>query len=512
MRRSHQYRELTVLLLIGGTLFHLWFVASGRLDLAPDEAHYWEWSRRLDWSYYSKGPMVAYLIAASTRLGAHSELFVRLPAVLLALGSGFLVYAVGRQLFGSERVGFLSVVAVVGCPLFIVGSVLMTIDAPFVFFWALALFSFVRVRAGHRGHGWWLLLGVAVGCGFLSKYTMLLWFPCFVAYLLTSRTERTCVTTPGPYVALAVSCAVMLPVALWNAQHDWVSLRHVLGQAGLADHQITLSLRTFVEYLGSQFGVVSPLLFCAATGAMIRSGWLGLRRMKDEHLLLFAFSALPLGLFLLWSFTEKVEANWAAPGYLAAFVATGALWNDLLARASSRRRRLLAALILLVLLPGLGTSAVAHFPDLLALVGLDLPPRLDPTTRLEGWKELGTAVGSVRKSQQNETALLSDRYQIASELAFYVPGQPRVYNVNLGRRMNQYDIWGGLGELVGRDVLFVSDGDWEAPVPMRQACASIHKIRVVEVFRRRGHAIGAFSIFGCEQFRGLAAPTTAASY
>ena len=23
------------------------------LDLAPDEAHYWDWSRRPDWSYYS---------------------------------------------------------------------------------------------------------------------------------------------------------------------------------------------------------------------------------------------------------------------------------------------------------------------------------------------------------------------------------------------------------------------------------------------------------------------------
>ena len=29
------------------------------LDLATDEAHYWDWARNLDWSYYSKGPLVA---------------------------------------------------------------------------------------------------------------------------------------------------------------------------------------------------------------------------------------------------------------------------------------------------------------------------------------------------------------------------------------------------------------------------------------------------------------------
>src|SRR5579863_88185 len=60
------------------------------LDLAPDEAHYWDWSRHLDWSYYSKGPLVAWLIRASCALFGPASLrltgslmpAVRLPAVL----------------------------------------------------------------------------------------------------------------------------------------------------------------------------------------------------------------------------------------------------------------------------------------------------------------------------------------------------------------------------------------------------------------------------------------------
>ena len=58
---------------------HLWFIASGRLDLAPDEAHYRTWSKRLDWSYYSKGQMVAYLIALSTRSRFSSATSTGLP-------------------------------------------------------------------------------------------------------------------------------------------------------------------------------------------------------------------------------------------------------------------------------------------------------------------------------------------------------------------------------------------------------------------------------------------------
>jgi hypothetical protein len=55
--------------LVVATTIRLWYLQHGYLELSPDEAHYWEWSRRLDWSYYSKGPFVAYLIALSTALG-----------------------------------------------------------------------------------------------------------------------------------------------------------------------------------------------------------------------------------------------------------------------------------------------------------------------------------------------------------------------------------------------------------------------------------------------------------
>ncbi len=79
------YRVLALGWILALTLLHLWMIGSGRWPLSGDEAHYWEWSRRLDWSYYSKGPLVAYLIALSTRFGAHTEFWVRLPAVLLGI-------------------------------------------------------------------------------------------------------------------------------------------------------------------------------------------------------------------------------------------------------------------------------------------------------------------------------------------------------------------------------------------------------------------------------------------
>jgi 4-amino-4-deoxy-L-arabinose transferase-like glycosyltransferase len=501
-----RYVYLTVLLLIAATTLRLWYVAAGALDLAPDEAHYWEWSRRLDWSYYSKGPAVAYLIAAFTRCGSSTDFFVRLPAVLLSFGTGVLVYLLAHDLFASQRAGFLAVLACSANPLFAAGSILTTIDAPLGFFWSAAGFAAwkaVRSRVARARLAWWCVFGVALGLGVLSKYTMLLIVPCVGAYLLIAPAARRCLREPAPYVALSIACFLCIPVVVWNAQHDWVTLRHVGALAGLTsaatEDAAHFTAKTFFEFLGSQFGVVSPVLFVALVVAMITSGQRGLWERRDEYLFPCLLAAPPLAFFLLWSLYEKVEGNWAAPAYVTATVALAGLWNEQLARAP----RVAVKRIVLVLLPGFLMVVLAHFPGLPRYVGLTLPPRVDLTRRLDGWKELGRAVGAVLQETRDENLFLfSEHYQIASELAFYVPGQPRVYNIDAGRRMNQYDIWGGLERLRGRDGLFVTYGDWSAPPPVQEACEALQKLQVVET-SHLGQPGQTFSIFRCVRYKGL---------
>jgi len=72
--------------------------------------------------------------------------------------------------------------------------------------------------------------------------------------------------------------------------------------------------------------------------------------------------------------------------------------------------------------------------------------RFDPTARLRGWSQLGATVGkhlAAERAAGREPFILSDDYQVASEVAFYCPGQPATYCVQavLGARQSQYDIW-----------------------------------------------------------------------
>src|SRR5438552_6577273 len=106
------WRLLAGLLVLAAAALRLTYLASDcPLDLAPDEAHSWDWSRHLDWSYYSKGPLVAWIIRASCEIFGNwsvsligSEMLaVRLPAVLCGTLLLLSLYILTVQVFASER-------------------------------------------------------------------------------------------------------------------------------------------------------------------------------------------------------------------------------------------------------------------------------------------------------------------------------------------------------------------------------------------------------------------------
>ncbi len=500
------YRRATLLWLLALTAFHLWFIASGRWPLSGDEAHYWEWSRHLDWSYYSKGPMVAYLIAASTRLGGHTEFWVRLPAVLLGVGVAVVAFFLARRIFQSDRAGFLSVVFLSLMPLYLAGSFLMTIDPPFVFFWGLASLLLCRIPR-RRGEAAWYGAGIVFGLGLLSKYTMFMLPVCVAMWLLVSPKLRPWLRRREPYEAAFLGLLVFSPVIVWNVRHGWLSGRHVLVQAGAGGgRSLGASLLGGPEFLASQLGVVSPFLFVLMGLAVLWAWREGIRQGREDLLLLACLSAPVYIFFQVWSFATKVQANWAAHAYFTAAVAAAG-WSETWPVWGPRRqgtRRLYGLLLASIILPVVSLP-LAFFPEVLEVFGARVPAAVDLVSkRLRGWPELGREVGEVLRGSPTPPFLVSDRYQIASELAFYVEGHPRVFNANLDRRMNQYDLWGGWEALKGRDGLFVTFGAGDPPGELRDAFRRVERVKVVPIVYR-GQRLRDFSIYWGRDFRGFPA-------
>ena len=100
----------TLFLLVGlGAILCLRLVALywNTTDLFFDEAQYWAWGEEPAFGYYSKPPLIAWIIRAATEACGAGEACVRLPSPLLHTATALAVFLLGRGLYDA-RSGALS--------------------------------------------------------------------------------------------------------------------------------------------------------------------------------------------------------------------------------------------------------------------------------------------------------------------------------------------------------------------------------------------------------------------
>ncbi|MFO0866600.1 MAG: glycosyltransferase family 39 protein [Gemmataceae bacterium] len=277
---ARNYRTIALSVMVGLALLRIVYLATWcRFDLSPDEAHYWEWSRKLDWSYYSKGPLVAWIIRLSCELfGGISDslvgspmLAIRIPAIVfgsLTLGS---IYVLTARVFRSEGWGLLVLLMATTWPLLNVGSLLMTIDAPFICCWGWTLIA-AHSAVFDRSRWGWPIAGVLIALGFMAKYTMVLWIPSFALFLMFTPRYRPLMWSRGFWTMCILASCGALPVIFWNIRHGWITLLHAGSHAG-ADQPLT------------QFHWMGPLAY---VGGSVRNParhvvlLLGVRRLETS--------------------------------------------------------------------------------------------------------------------------------------------------------------------------------------------------------------------------------------
>jgi len=388
------------------TVARLGWLALDRADLYPDEAQYWVWSLHPDWGYFSKPPMVAWIIAAVTRLFGDNAAAVRLAAPLLHFATAMTIFGCARRLY-DPRTALWSAVTYAALPGVTVSAAIMSTDAPLMLCWAVALFAFIEARAG-GDRRWWLVVGIAIGLGLLSKYAMAYWLLCAFIFLGLFPAERK--HLPMLIGATALGLILYAPNFLWNVANGFASYHHTEANASLGG--ALLHPEHLLEFFGAQFGVFGPLLFAALIVLVALAG----RTLTDPRAaLLICFTLPPLGLMLGLSLLSRAQANWAAPSYVAATILVVA-WL----LAEGRRIVIVVSLALhlaAAVLAGIGLRNVA------AVAGVTLPVKYDPLHRLQGWHSLGRAV-SAQLAQHPGAILMADDRELLASLMFYVTPHP----------------------------------------------------------------------------------------
>lgn len=475
MARAWMPLALAVGLLAARTVWLVWF---SDLTLSEDEAHYWEWSRRLDWSYYSKGPGVAWLIRASTELFGISEWSVRLPAAVAGAVAMLGAAQTARWAMPDERgLPALAALLTACVPAFAVASVLMTIDAPFLACWTWGG-AFAALAVVRRNPAGWLGLGAAVGAGFLFKYTVLLLPAGVLLAWLASRNGASDGPTrrAWPWAAGGLACAALglLPVLVWNAANGWPTVRHLMGHLGLAGGDMPVVAGGSGWSIGWSLGYVA--LHLPILGGVLVLALLALRRSRRDPAAWPAvralwLMALPLLVFYLAvSFFTRTEGNWSIAA--ACTLATPAGWAVFDAVRS--RRTWTRCVWTMTLIVGLGVvlaPAMLGFLSSRRVFGEHIP-----IGRVTGMRQMADdaseRLDALHAVTGQEPFVITSHYGRASVMAFYLPGRPTVWcaSSQLGGRRTQYDLWtetdlsnpATVALLAGRPALILSEprGEW----------------------------------------------------
>jgi 4-amino-4-deoxy-L-arabinose transferase-like glycosyltransferase len=428
------------------------------VDLIGDEAYYWDWGRQLSWGYFSKPPLIAWMMALGGWTGDNTAFGLRIWVALLSCGTMLFVWLLALRMYG-KRVAFYAVAFLAAMPGGVLLGSMVTIDAPLVFFWCAALFAFygfVKPSSCWQRLCYALALLVVLGVGHLAKQIM--WtFPLLgIVYLAFGKAdERRALRSPLLWGAFLLSYLSLLPTVLWNSKHGWITFKHT-GHHFQGDGFLKFP-QNIGEFLGTQLGALSPIT-AVILFTLVIVGAKRFLKLEARERFLVTFSGVPLAVMLLMTLRQGLNANWAAAFYPAGLVLLAA-WadspKDLPGLAIWNRFHCVSKIGLWI---GVAMCLLVFLASpIIQLTGMQ-GARQDPYLRQRGWTEYAAKVNAVRERMpRTDTPIfvVGHRYY-ASELAFYLPDQPRVYQwAEKGEIDSQYQIWGGLVAFKGQEVLVV---------------------------------------------------------
>lgn len=287
-------------------------------DLRTDEAYYWTWSKENVLSFLDHPPMIAWFVRFGTAIFGDTNFGVRFGGMLaMWIAQGLIADVVWRQTRDRVATLFAILMPQAALEFGLFGSRVLPDVAmiPFALgmVWAL-------VRLAESGDGsWWFAAGAFGGLALLSKFTVVLLVPAIIAFALAPDWRSRWLRSLYPWAAFLIALSIFSPVIYWNWQHGWAGFRFQFVRVG-ADHGA--SLRTVVDFLGLQAGLVGPILFPVAIAGSVMLAWRGYRQKSPVFVLLSTCALVPFAFFFWRSLSLRVGDTWPMLIWPFAFAAT----------------------------------------------------------------------------------------------------------------------------------------------------------------------------------------------
>lgn len=445
------------------------------LEIGPDEAQYWRWSQTLDFGYYSKPPLIAWVIAASTAVFGDGEWAIRVLSPVLHGVGAFFLFLLGRRAF-DDRIGAWSAAIYLLMPGIFLSSAIITTDAMLLPASAAALYFLWRFRET-PGFGNAILAGACIGLAMLGKYAALYLYGGIALAALIDRDTRKAMLSPAGGVLLLSSLVVLGPNLYWNAANDFATVGHTADNVNLGE--TSLNPLNALDFLVDQFAVFGPVLLL-----LLLAGFAAIVGRKDKwtsarEFWLVCFVAPPLLVIMGQEILSRAHANWAASAYPGACVLVASWIDRVFGRPTSRLKvgPILKTGVAFNAVLGIVFSVMWVLPSLADATGAS-----NAMKGVRGWKQTVSEI-SQHANEINASAILTDDRELWHALDYYGRGveMPVVRQWQRGATPHSHaEEAGALKPGDDRRLLIVSSNEGLRPV-IRQDFASIEEMGYIVV-------------------------------
>lgn len=436
---------LTIAILIQLFRFITLYFQLQSSDLYVDEVYYWGWAQSFELGYYSKPPVLSWLIMATTAIFGESEWAIKIGAILIYPLTATLIYLISETLFKNRQIAFYTALAFLTIPAVSLSSMIISTDVVLLFFWSLTLYLFIKALEEDKLF-YWVLLGLSAGLGMLSKYNMAFFLVSVLLVMVLHREYREHFKNRNFYIALLLSFIVFSLNLYWQFQNDFVSFVHTKEISNIESE--LFHFNKFLEFIGSQFAIMGPIFFGLLLFLLFKVKTL-FQEKSTKILYLFV---IPYFLFIsTLSLLSHAYGNWSAPIYIAGIilVVSYMVKNNLmrLLKISIGFNILLALLFY-------------FFQPIVSTFNLNISSQIDPYKRVMGWQQLADEIDKVYK-QEGHTLLFNSRTTMA-EMIYYIKPHPfDALSYNPSNKVHhQYDMDNRLTEQhIGKTLLYVSKSE-----------------------------------------------------
>lgn len=402
-------------LLLASAAVRLCAVIISPLEPSVDEAQYWLWGQTPQLGYYSKPPLIAWILAVTSSIFDHQNfgqlLGLRISAPIIHTLTAVFLWQTGRLLF-SDNAGRLAALLWVSLPAVGLGSFVMSTDTPLLLFWSAALYCIVRAEETFYPSYYWIALtGVCVGLATLTKYAGLYFILSLILWLMTSRFCKLNQKIKLLGVFCTTAFVTSFPTWLWNYNNGFITLLHLSENANFTQSGVSLeqvldgAFEGIVTFWGAQFAVFGPITLLLLAFSLVGLG----RGAKHNRLHLFIWPVLVI--MTGQAFLSEANANWAVTAYPAAAI----LISQFIIVNRSKIILLMGKMALLV---NFALCCALFAATAIGSLG-QIAPASDPFRHLRGWSELAQKAETHARETGAKTIIAYNR-QSAALLHWYL--------------------------------------------------------------------------------------------